>query len=282
MKTITTEEERMQLHKNGYFLEGYFNSLHSTGIDKMTCLIIVLGATFFLLLVSYFEAWEMMMVLVFISAVISVLFQPLLLVLEFRCFQKRKLKQLLKEQHIEINWVTIVQIDKEKHRISYLEDDAKNPEGEPYIVDYIATERDCRWVVKGERIILVHIRDKKGKEILLPMIPKREFNLLREREKCAPVRVSGVVHVPHPNAFLRKENEVLFHSYAASFNWTIAPNERSVGRAIWILVYEWNGEVYERKWYWVERMRRWSYGDILQKKEKRFIIGNPGYYFVKK
>ena len=29
MKTITTEEERMQLHKNGIYLEGYFNALIS-------------------------------------------------------------------------------------------------------------------------------------------------------------------------------------------------------------------------------------------------------------
>lgn len=287
MKTITTDEERMQLHKNGYFLEGYFNSLRSISVGKTMILFSALVLVFFIMFVYYFELWKMMTVLALISVAVCVVFEPLLYIFDLRWFQKRKLQQLLKEHDIAINWATIVQIDKENHRISYLEDDAKNPEGKPYIVDYIATERDCRWVVKGERIILVHIRDKKGKEILLPMIPKREFNLLREKEKCAPVRVAGVVHVPHPNAFLMKEKEVLFHSCFSVNNWTI--DLKKYGRSRCgermpnaILVDEWNGEAYERKFYLSGRIGNWSYGDILQKKEKRFIIGNPEYYFVSK
>ena len=287
MKTITTDEERMQLHKNGYFLEGYFNSLRSMNVGKMALLFSVFVFTFVLLFVYYLELWKMLTVVALISVAGCVVFEPLLNIMDLRWFQKRKVKQLLKEQQVEINWATIVQIDKENRRISFLEDDAKSPEGKPYIVDYIATGRDCRWVVKGERIILVHIRDKGGKEILLPMIPKREFSLLREREKCGPVRVAGIVHVPHPNAFLRKENEVLFHSRFSVNNWTIDLKKYGRGRCgermpNAILVDEWNGEAYERNLYMVGLFGNWSYGDILQKKEKRFIIGNPEYYFVKK
>ena len=285
MKKVTTAEERMQLHKNGIYLEGYFNSYPSISVGRMSALFFVLLFVFLLSIAYFFELWKIMLVLGWIFYVVCIMFEPMLYRFDLRCFQKKKLRQLLKEDDIAINWVTIVQIDKESRLISFLEDDAKSPKGEPYIVDYIATDRDCRWVVKGERIILVHIWDKKGKEILLPMIPKREFTLLREKEKCAPVRIAGIVHVPHANAFLLKENEALFHSRSSSNNWTIdiekyGRSRRGDRMPNAIFVYEWTGESYERNQYWQDRIGDWSYGDILQKKKKKYIIGKPQYYFV--
>ena len=284
MKTITTEEERMQLHKNGIYLEGYFNALISLKAGRSVDVIFSLLAIAIILCAMGGAA---LWVFLFVGIELLMLcIRPLLYAHDLRRFQEKKIKQFLKEQHIEINWATITQIDKENRQISFLEDDVKSPDGKPYIVDYIATERDCRWVVKGERIILVHIWDKKGKEILLPMIPKREFTLLREKEKCAPVRIAGIVHVPHANAFLLKENEALFHSRLSPDNSTV--DLRKFGRDSSsqmpkaIFVYEWKEDAYKLKLYWQERIGDWSYGDILQKKKKRNITGHPEYYFVEK
>ena len=93
MKTITTDEERMQLHKNGYFLEGYFNSLRSMNVGKMALLFSVFVFTFVLLFVYYLELWKMLTVVALISVAGCVVFEPLLNIMDLRWFQKRKVKQ---------------------------------------------------------------------------------------------------------------------------------------------------------------------------------------------
>lgn len=66
-----------------------------------------------------------------------------------------------------------------------------------------------------------YVWDKKDKEIVLPMIPKKEFWLIREKEKCGPINIFGVEHVPHVNAFRLKENAVIIHSRLSEDNMTI-------------------------------------------------------------
>ncbi len=285
MKKIVTEEERLQLYNNGIFLEGYFNSINSLGNVTQGQIIIVLivGALFvYIGLYIQITGWLLGALLIYVS-IYPMLYRPC-----FRRFLKRKSKQLLAEEHIEINWATIVQIDEDNRRISFMEDDVMSPECKPYIVDYIATESDCRSVVKGERIILVHSWDKKGKEAVLPMIPKPEFALMREKEKCAPVNVIGVEHVPHVNAFSLDSDEVIFHSRFSEVNTTVDLKKygwsmsQSNKYPTAIFVYKRSGDGYELRLCWTDRVRRWSYGDILQMKRKKFTVGKPQYYFVSK
>lgn len=124
--------------------------------------------------------------------------------------------------------------------------------------------------------------------IYIEWIPKKEFQLIREKEECGPVNIFGVEHVPHVNAFRLKENEVIFHSRLSEDNMTIDlrrygwKSRRGNRLPTAIFVYEWNGEEYDLKLYWIGRVRRWTYGDVLYKKRKKFIVGEPQYYFVSK
>lgn len=258
MEKIITKEERKQLLEHGIFLEGYFNAINSLGTVTWSQVIIVLGVGVLLIYIGCYiqiAGWLIGALAIFL------LVYPIVYVVCFRSFFKKKKRQLLEEERIEINWATIVQIDDENLRISFIEDEALSPKGKPYIVDYVATENDCRCVVKGERIILVHVRDKNDKEIVLPMIPKKEFQMIREKEECGPINIFGVEHVPHVNAFRLKENEVIFHSRLSEDNMTIDLRKygwksRSGNRLpTAIFVYERNGEEYDLKMFCMQLER---------------------------
>ncbi len=281
MRKIFSDAERTQLLKDGIYLEGYFNSLisfYEGKIVSIICLLLMLA----ILVCAYVS--KIFVIVFIVCLILFMIFHPILLWHDFYQFQKKMLKKWLKEEHIEINWATIVKIDEEGRTISFLEDEAKSPTGTPYIVDYIATDKDCRCVKKGERIILVHIWDKEKKEIILPMIPRKKFSMLRDKEKCGPVYVAGLEHVPHVNAFFMEENDVIFHSRLSVDNWVVDIKKLGYGNRhpSAIFVKEWNGISYEQKIYYTGRVRHWSYGDILQKKEKKHTIGAAEFYFISK
>jgi len=289
LKKIDTKEEREQLRRNGIFLDGYFEAQYTQqGVRWGEVMVIVAVYLVWLTLAIYFEK----PISLFIGFMVLAVIWPVIDRLCYMRYALRRKKFFLSQDDIYINWVTVVQIDEKYQHISYMEDDVFQPFGEAYIVDYVATLNDCQSVFKGERLLIVHVQDKKGKKYSLLMIPKRNFNLYREKQKCNSVNVIGIKHVPHVNAFYMKnltalegqEEEVICHSKWILFNKTINAATFHLGNMnrkhpTMEFVYEWNGEAYELKGYEVLRTYQCEYGDILLKKRGKLT---KQVYFVPK
>ncbi len=288
MKKIVSQEERIQLQRNAMFLEGHFHALHSTGnVTVLQVFICLLCGALSVLIQCYIQRPEWALVLFCVVILFGIFFRFPVNHIQYRLFYLKTKKRFLRQENISVNWATVVRIDEDNYRISYMEDEAFGPDGKPYIVDCVATARDCRCVVKGQRIILVHITEKNGKEYDLPMIPKKEFTLFREKEKCGPVNVIDIIHVPHTNAFYLKDDEVLFHSFFWEYNMAVNLSKygyesRYIARPpMALFVYERMENEFELKMYRVTG-NRFRYGDILKKKRMKFTTGEPQFYFVKK
>lgn len=287
MKKIVSQEERIQLKKNVIFLEGHFHALHSKG--NVTVPQIFFGLVFFVLSVMiqcYIQRPEWVLVFSGVVFLFGIFLRFPVNHIQYRLFYLKTKKRFLRQENISVNWATVVRIDEDNYRISYLEDETFGPDGKPYIVDCVATAQDCRCVVKGQRIILVHITEKNGKEYDLPVIPKKEFTLFREKEKCGPVNVIDIIHVPHTNAFYLKDDEVLFHSFFWEYNMAVNlskygyESRNITSQPTALFVYERKENEFELKMYRVMG-GRFRYGDILKKKREKFRMGEPQFYFVK-
>lgn len=278
MKKISTRKERNQLKYDADFLEGFFSVKYAlTKRSDILEAVLILVVTIFMvcsfMAFVFFTGYRWILLWVLISLLFIFLMVTIVSREEFKYSQESR-ASLLSEEDICINWVTIVNVDRDNRIISYIEDEALSPDNRRYIVDYIATPGDCKKVVKGERILIVHIGAESGKPRSLLMIPGPGFELMRDSQECGPVRIGGLEHIPHKNAFImnkrgnssdKEETEVIF--WATSKSGVIKPlpgaNSNTLTR---IYVYEWKGRAFVRKCYIMRRTLKCEYGDILIKK----------------
>lgn len=279
MKKIATEEEREQLRFEADFLEGFFSVRYalSRESDVLDAVLIVLFTVIvsgsFLVVVfclGYGWLWLWFLVVAFLLCLICGITHEAAAV----HYEKNK-ALLLAAEDIRLNWVTIVNVDKDNRLISYIEDGALAPDNRKYIVDCIATPGDCKRVVKGERILIAYISSEEGKRVPLLMSPKPGFRLMSESRQCGPVLITGAEHIPHLNAFSVNRNEasgeeveVLF--CAPSGSCVIKPPGTARGSIFTrIYYYQWNGRSFVRKSCIRRQELKCDYGDILIKKHDR-------------
>lgn len=277
MKKITDIEERKELKKEGIFLEGMFWAKYGNSNDVMVIMILVIATA----LMSFYQFHaEWMDDHTYVLMLLSLLWvgYPLCWAVSPILFYHNEVNKMVKSKELYVNWATIVSEDDKNRCISYIEDDALSPQNERYIVDCIATKKDCYNVMRGERILILRSKSKKGKWTTALVVVNKKMHLFEEKREHDPINITGLVHVPHAHAFDIAEHEkdraVIVLTNDARRRLTPASVYNS-GRGFWHIFCEWNGEKWERKYFFsgVKMMPKADYGDIFYKKlgERRNI-----------
>lgn len=199
MKKITQFEERWQLKNEGVFLEGTFVAQYEKEKTKNLVSLIISGLIIAIVLVCRDTINLPLLAVIFALSCFRgyQCFTKLI----FPIYVKKVIQTLLYMDVIYVNWVTIVKVDAGNCVISYIEDGALGSDNQPYIVDYIATPKDCGLVVKGERVFILYVFTNEGKQIPLLVKTTENLHILEETKIHAPIHVSGLCHVPYTQKF---------------------------------------------------------------------------------
>ncbi len=105
-------------------------------------------------------------------------------------------KDFWNKGNVMINGATIVEVD--AGRIDYIEDDFKDENGKPVIIEYPDTLSDVKQVQEGDRILIVYDSDSRFQlmrmdDELKNLISEEDNNDILEQD------LNECLHVPHPN-----------------------------------------------------------------------------------
>lgn len=275
MIKITAKEEREQVKKSITFMEGVFAAQFGKDIRNFIVQTSIAAAFIVICCVSYFFTFNAMIVIIESALYMFIFFWSSEML--FKRYYQTEINTIFKNEELNVNWVTVVDIDKDKRCISYVEDGAKDEMNAAYIVDQVATRKDCESVIKGQRILIVYSCMKEKKVFPLLAVPKQTLQFMQESEECKVVRIGGLRHIPHRNALnmTRKEEEFAEHDgkeviYCTEDfgNCKVIKHPR-IGRSSGAMyVYEWNGREYVLNAYnyKLSNKMKCDYGDIILKK----------------
>lgn len=203
MKRLCTESEKELLYKNRkQMLKGIFQTASKSKVAPIfVSLIISMILTFvlvfflttqlgneFQLTESKVKVWIIALMCVceiFVSAIMNA----------FRV--KNEAKRFIKGKEIMINGATIVAVDA-ADRFSYIEDDVRDEEGRPIIMDYPSCDYDIMPENTGDRIIILYDGDS---NFQLVKLNEELKSLISNDTPDYPLaeEMDRYVRVPHPN-----------------------------------------------------------------------------------
>ncbi|MBQ4521983.1 MAG: hypothetical protein IJA10_03415 [Lachnospiraceae bacterium] len=203
MKRLCTESEKELLYKNRkQMLKGIFQTASKSGFAPQfvslfisIILTLVLVIFFTMKLGNQFQVTEFKIKawIIFLLFAIEVVVSAIMNV--FRV--KKEAKRFIKRKNIMINGGNIVAVDA-ADRFAYIEDDVRDEEGRPIIMDYPSCDYDIMPEEVGNRIIILHDGDSgfqlvKVNDELKGLIPNgtQDYPLTEE--------LQNYTRVPHPN-----------------------------------------------------------------------------------
>lgn len=130
---------------------------------------------------------------------------------------KKEAKAFLKKKDLMINEATIVEADGAAERFSYIEDDFRDEEGRPIIIDYPSCPREITPEDVGKRILIMYDGNS---NFQLIRVNEELRSLVKDYSPDYPLAedISEYMRVPHPNmADIDKEGHDLSESEKKKF-----------------------------------------------------------------